>query len=274
MCLTAAFLLGCSGNNTTTTPPDASTLIAVDPSDFPVDAACGRTANAMGAAGNSASTTAVNSYVAELLDLSYSYEQKQRDLANGISQPEQEFVVQSSPATPCSKSVAFAQVSPLRLYAVRVTTYVDPVANLDRSGLCTRNGTNIAVVRGEGDCNESTQLATAIRKFKCFGWIEPSPATSTAGAAGASGAPSIAEVGAAGSAPDADATGTEETPTVGAAGAGANGAATTPTIDGAGGGAAGTGGSAAQWRGRPAMAVEYRTVTLRYCQSSDSMSGR
>lgn len=179
-----AFLLvaqatACSNSSTETLTSDAVTLVAVDSRDFPDSAAC-----TVDADGNLSGGT----FVAELIDVSGIISTTDDSPVSGtksLSAEDNEFMVQSSEAMPCGKSVAFADAVALRRYEVRVNVYADLDGDPTTSDVCTVEGTRVAVQKSNGKCpalsDAGTTIATPALSLRCFGWQAPS-VNGTAGA--------------------------------------------------------------------------------------------
>jgi len=171
LCFLGGLALACAGNDSSSGVVDALTLVAVDPADFPADAAaCG-------------SPAGLGSYVAELIDVSQrtevDIEQESRKIPN--------FPVQSSPPTACDRSIAFGRVVVNREYVARVSTYADLDGDPSTVDICTRERTSVALTRENGEC--TSHLAQPMFRFSCYGWRKPGavnilPPNGAAGAAG------------------------------------------------------------------------------------------
>jgi len=159
--LSVAFGLCCACGSTTTatTEPDAETLIAVDPADFPGAEGCG-------------SAQGFGSFVAELFDVSGRIAQD--DEADDSIK---EFSVQSSPATACDRAVAFSRVVEYREYMARVATYADSDGDPSTIDVCTVEQTSVAVMRENGEC--TTTLAAPLATYDCWGWQETTQSSAT-----------------------------------------------------------------------------------------------
>jgi hypothetical protein len=259
--VSSGLLLACGSNNQGGVTPDAATLIAVDPADFPRTDVAGEKAGAGGVAGQSANVDNIagkagvvgqsasggsgvgNSspadaagtpvgcgnpagavYVAELIDVS-------KDLAREAGTPIPDFTVQSSPVTSCSRVVAFSHVVPNREYIAKVSVYADLDGDPKTIDVCTVAGTSVTVARNVGeDCATLTgpnhpplTLAKPLATLHCYGWQKESKTAAANSAAGSAGDPGADGVGGAGGA----------------------------------GGASPLGG--------PGVAIQYRTMTLHYC---------
>ncbi|HMA97777.1 MAG TPA: hypothetical protein VKP30_34060 [Polyangiaceae bacterium] len=138
------------------------------------------------------------------------------------------FPAQSSPATACDRSVAFGRVVVNREYVARVSTYADTDGDPSTVDVCTREGTSVAVTRENGEC--TSHLAQPVSRLSCYGWRKPGAVNS------------LASSGVAGSAGTAVESPSQEL-TASPAVAGCEG-------DGCGG-----------------VAIEHRTMALRYCVS-------
>ena len=111
--LVLLFLLstGCSSTNNNALPPEAQTLVGVDPSDFMATGACGVT---------------VMRYVATLRDVSGSdnainAQLRAQLITSGISAVP--FVVASSPPTPCDEAIVFGNVVSYHAYDAELDGY-------------------------------------------------------------------------------------------------------------------------------------------------------
>lgn len=224
--LSLGLLLACGSTDTATTTPDSVTLIAIDPTHFPV---IPRSSDGTDAP---QCNQGLGTYVAELIDAS-------DRVSQDATQTMGDFLVQASPATSCGRTVAFGEVVANREYRARIRTYSDDV--------CTIGRTSVTVTKVDGVCPntlaEATVLAQPSSTILCYGWRANGIATtgSNLGTAGSAGAPS--DTGASGSA--------------GMAGAGTASSTTT--------GPGNLAGCNPQNAGCPAAAVDYRTVTLPYC---------
>jgi hypothetical protein len=223
--LSFGLVLACGATDTSTTTTDSVTMISVSPTDFPAAAQCG---DGKGS----------GAYVAELIDVSRLVAQ---DTSNDIG----EFVMQSSPATACNRSVAFGEVVENREYVVRIKTYTDSDGDPSTIDVCTLNRTSVTVPRQDGVCSETladaAALAEPLSTLFCYGWRASGSLPATTGSAGSAGSAGASDsAGAAGSGGSS-----------GTAGASGSGARCNP-----------------QTLGCPGTAIEYRTVTLRYCAMS------
>lgn len=248
--LPLGLLLACGSSSTTTVVPDAATLIAVDPADFPGwDCAEGAAATTNGGQSGQGEDDprAFGSYVAELVDAS---EIVSYDYPVQLTRP---FIIQASPPTRCNTPVAFGKVTKLRVYLVRVDVYRESTAEL----CAVATGTSLVVARDtEGNCG--TQPVAPIARLTCYGWREPAaPSTGVAGLAGGSGLATDGQLdGASEQAGNANSAGGSSS--IGSATTGPNSVGGDASVGNVAFGAAGA-------RNRPGMAIEYRTVKLRNC---------
>lgn len=110
----ALLLLGCSSNNSSTSTPEAQTLIGIEPQDFVAAGACG---------------SKLELYVGTLWDVTG----PERVLAAGSEGVAwSRFAVASSPPTACTDSIVFANVIPYHAYEVEIEGYdradIEPLA--------------------------------------------------------------------------------------------------------------------------------------------------
>lgn len=114
ICL-ALLSFGCSSTNTSTTTPEAQTLIGVDPKDFMEAGVCG---------------TQIQRYVATLTDVT-GPDGVVASGTEGVAWTP--FVVGSSPPTSCADSIVFGNVVAYHAYEVKVDGYdrtdIQPLAN-------------------------------------------------------------------------------------------------------------------------------------------------
>jgi hypothetical protein len=163
--LAAGLLLACSNSGSGMAAPDAHTLVAVDPIDLPDPDAEGASIDN----GVCRGPNSTGAYVAELIDVS-----RDVDMDSLLTESEAaDFPVQASPATACTRSVAFARVVENREYIAKVWTYADADGDPDTVDVCTIDGTSVAVTRVDGRC--TTMLATPVAQFTCYGWRRPAP---------------------------------------------------------------------------------------------------
>lgn len=176
--------LACSNSGSGTATPDAHTLVAVDPIDFPDAPTEGVTGNPSVCHGPNSS----GAYVAELIDVS-----RDADIESLLTEPEAAdfpiFPVQVSPATTCTRAVAFGRVVENRKYVATVWTYADMDGDPDTVDVCTIDGTSVTVTRINGQC--TTTPATPVAQLTCYGWQRPT--TETAGSTNSN--PSCDELG-------------------------------------------------------------------------------
>jgi hypothetical protein len=233
LCFSSELLLACGSTNTATTTPDSVTLIAIDPTDFPrmttstgsvvtSDAGSPDAALADGGTGHVAACGTpygFGAYVAELLDVSGDLVKEAGPYVADA------FPVQSSPAMPCHRTVAFGRVVPNRQYTAKVTVYADSDGDPSTLDICTLEGTSVTLARENGGC--TTTLAKPVAALNCYGWQTE---------------PLVTDV--------ADASASEAGVMTGAGGsnAGLDENRCDPTT-----------------RGCPGLAIQYRTMTLHYC---------
>lgn len=161
--LMAGLSLACSDSGSDTTTPDAYTLIAINPEDFPSVFDGVRPENT----GVCSGPNSQGAYVAELVDVSGVVD-------TDSMTPIPDFAVQSSPATACNRTVGFARAVEHREYVARVWTYADIDGDPATIDICTIDGTSIAVMRVNGQC--TTVPATPVSQLRCYGWQKPSSA--------------------------------------------------------------------------------------------------
>lgn len=239
---TLGLLLGCGSTSTSELIPDAATLIAIDPANFP-ELACeetGSDAAAGNAGGSSDLTRKFGAYVAELIDVSGA-------LALDSDVKLKDFVLQASPPVRCDRSVAFGRVTPLREYRVRVHVYRESVEEL----CAVAPGTSVVVRRDEnGECG--SVAVAPVARLTCDGWRELARGSSDGtGGAGAGDSPEASPGGMAGAA----ATSTND-PSANGPASGDRGAAGSPSV------------VTEDTLGRPGISIDYQTVTLKYCFTS------
>lgn len=146
--LVLLFLLspGCSSTNNNALPPEAQTLVGVDPDDFMAAGACGVT---------------VMRYVATLRDVSGSdaaidAQLRAQLITSGISAVP--FVVASSPPTPCDQAIVFGNVVAYHAYDAELDGY-------DRSDIEPQYAGSSAML-AEGDYVAPRWTAS------CHGWTD------------------------------------------------------------------------------------------------------
>jgi hypothetical protein len=221
-------LFACNSSNSNSTEIDSITLVSVDPTDFPATALCAQ---------RSDGTFPGGAYVAELVDVS---DEPISDDGTGVGN----FSVQRSEPIRCGKTVGFAKVVADRSYETTVKIYPDVDGNPETVDICTLEGTSVAVLRPEnGKCPKTLgdtplTLATPSMTVHCSGWA----AAIDFGNGGSGGTDSNA--------------GGQSNGTVETGGAGGNGGFS-------------TGNSRSDYpEGKPAVAIDNRTVFTRYCVES------
>ena len=221
-------LVACDSSNSASTEIDSITLVSVDPADFPATALCAQ---------RSDGTFPGGAYVAELVDVS----------AEPISGDTNEggFSVQRSEPIRCGKTVGFAKVVADRVYETTVKIYPDVDGNPETVDICTLEGTSVAVLRPDnGKCPKTLgdtplTLATPSMTVHCSGWTAAIK-LETGGSGGS----------------DSN-NGGQSNGTVETGGAGGNGSVGTDNS-----------GSDYYPEGKPAVAIDNRTVFTRYCVES------
>lgn len=183
--LAAGLSLACSNSGSGTVAPDAHTLVAVDPIDFPDDSVPSGSSSPSVCHGPNSS----GAYVAELIDVS-----QDTDMESLVSDLELgDFPVQASPATVCSRSVAFARVVENREYIAHIWTYPDTDGDPSTADVCTIDGTSVTVTRVNGEC--TTTPASPVGQFTCYGWQRSTQQDKSGGSASGRPSPSCSEVG-------------------------------------------------------------------------------
>lgn len=124
-CLLLLLTLGCSSTNSNALPPEALTLVGVDPADFMAKGACG---------------VSVLRYVASLRDVTGS------DKINTVGVSAAPFVVASSPPTPCDQAIVFNNIVAYHAYEAELDGYdrSDIAPQVDGSPAMQVEGTYVA----------------------------------------------------------------------------------------------------------------------------------
>lgn len=149
--LASPWLLGCSDSDGSSGDVENNTLITVDPADFAGGEGCGEPGG-------------LGAYVATLVDVT-------GDMVEG-NRVVEEFFVDTTPPTACTRALGFGTVFPDRAYEAIVEGYLDADGDPATMDICSVEGSRIAVAREDGECSHS--LVTPAKVWRCFGWQSPS----------------------------------------------------------------------------------------------------